>query len=398
MLTLRVLPPRLLRPSSPEPNDLLAFYAEALRRNWRPIDRATAVALSAGAAVLNLGALGSSGAWGNGWNGGEEALLAPGLDRRAHLSMAARKGVHRLLNPGAFPLGVNPLKNKRLFAARCRAAGLPVPDGFDPERGTLEAWLDGIDALVAKPNYASKGQGVVGFRRAGAEWVADGEPIDPAALFGRLRAALARGGVVQQACATHPELRDLSPGALPTLRVMTAIDEAGGVEVCDRTIRLSAGGPRAVDNFNAGNIVAGLDGEGGITRAFRRERGRVVELARHPTSGAPLAGRRPPDLEAALALAARAHEAFRAGFGVVGWDVGLTDGGPVLIEGNWSPGTDILALVSGRALGDTRLGALYRHQLGRLSPEAWRAARPGERDRKGPEPAAEAESLPAGAR
>ena len=387
MLTLRVIPPRLLGSRAPAAdNDLSAFYFEALRRHWSAGDRALALGLSGGAALLNLGSLRHGGAWANGWNDAEEALLERDLDRRAHLSMAARKGVHRLINPGAFPLAKNPLKNKRLFAARCRRAGLAVPEQFDGGPEALAGWLAGVPALLAKPNYASKGQGIVGFRRHGAGWLRDGAPVAVDAVLAETKAMLAGGGVLQRACATHRDLLDLSPGALPTLRVMTAIDETGAIELCDRVIRLSAGGPRAVDNFNAGNIVAGLDEDGRIARAFRRENGRVVELTRHPTTGATLAGRRPPDLEAAFALALRAHEAFRSGFALIGWDVGLTDAGPVLVEGNWSPGSDILALVFGRALGDTRLGALYRHHLAQLSPEAWAAASPIETEPRGEEP------------
>lgn len=384
MLTLRVIPPRLAFSRGSGPNDLASIYFDALWRAWTPADKAIALALAAAAALANLPALRFGDAFANGWDGAEEALLASGLDRRAHLSMAARKGVHRLINPGAFPLSKNPLKNKRLFMARCRRAGLPVPEQFDASADVLDGWIAGSEAFLAKPNYASKGQGILGFRREGGGWRRDGAPAEADSVLREARAMHEAGGVLQRACLAHPDLRDLSPGALPTLRVMTAIDEAGRVEVCDRVIRLSAGGPRAVDNFNAGNLVAGLDGEGRITRAFRRERGRAVEVRDHPTTGAALAGRRPPDLDPALALAARAHEAFRAGFSVIGWDVGLTAEGPVLIEGNWSPGSDILALVSGRALGDTRLGALYRRRLEALTAEAWRAAKPVEWEPKGP--------------
>ncbi len=389
MLTLRVIPPRLLfsRRSEPAERDLAAFYFDALRRHWSAGDRALALGLSAAAAIANVGALARGGAWINGWNAAEEALLEPSLDRRAHLSMASRKGVHRLINPGAFPLAENPLKNKRLFSARCRQAGLAVPEQFSGSAATLARWIDGLNAFLAKPNYASKGQGILGYRRDGSGWLRDGVWVSHVEALAAATEMLARGGVLQRACLAHLDLHDLSPGALPTLRVMTAIDERGRVEVCDRVIRLSAGGPRAVDNFNAGNIVAGLDEGGLVARAFRRVDGRVVEVERHPSSGAILKGRRPPDLDAALALAAGAHEAFRVGFSVIGWDVGLTETGPVLIEGNWSPGSDILALVFGRALGDTRLGALYRHHLAAVSPETWRAARPIEGEPRGEEPA-----------
>ncbi|QZN98586.1 hypothetical protein [Chenggangzhangella methanolivorans] len=181
MLTLRVIPPRLLfaKPRGSADADLAALYFEALRRHWSASDRALALALSAAAALANLPALGRNGAWANGWNAAEEALLEPGLDRRAHLSMAARKGVHRLINPGAFPLAQNPLKNKRLFAARCRQAGLAVPEQFDGPSDALAPWLDGLSAFLAKPNYASKGQGILGFRRERGGWLRDGDRSAP---------------------------------------------------------------------------------------------------------------------------------------------------------------------------------------------------------------------------
>ena len=65
-----------------------------------------------------------------------------------------------------------------------------------------------------------------------------------------------------------------------------------------------------------------------------------------PVSGAYVFGG--PLFDRAQALAIRAHERFREGFTLIGWDIGLTAQGPVLIEGNWNPGTDIVQLVNGK--------------------------------------------------
>ena len=89
-----------------------------------------------------------------------------------------------------------------------------------------------------------------------------------------------------------------------------------------------------------------------------------------------------PDHAEARALALRAHERFRHGFTLIGWDIGLTAQGPVLIEGNWNPGTDIVQLVNGRGVSDSRLGALYRHALGDLREADWRDAWAVQRDRR----------------
>lgn len=383
MLTLRVIPPRLLRAARADraPRDLTAFYFDALWRHWRPIDRLAALGLAGAAAVRAAFAPGEPSR--HGWDVREHVLFRSLDDFDAHLGMAVRKGLHRLVNPGAYPLTLNPLKNKRLFASVCREAGLAIPYSFEGRPEALSAWLAGESAVIAKPNFASKGSGVIGFRRAGEGWTSAGVSMDGPEVERRLRSMLLSGGVLQRACALHPALEDISPGALPTLRVMTAVNETGAVEACDRMIRLSAGGPRPVDNFNAGNIVAGVDADGCIVGGWRRDGDRLVPVDAHPTTGASLKGRALPDVAAAEQLAVRAHETFRSGFNVIGWDVGLTADGPVLIEGNWNPGTDIVQLVSGRGLGDCRLGLLYRRHLDQAPASAWRAARPIQREPRG---------------
>src|SRR3546814_12727320 len=113
--------------------------------------------------------------------------------------MAGRKGIHRLLNPGAFPLAANPLKNKHLFAKRCRQAGLPVPDTFTGRPAALAAWLDGKESVIVKPNFGSKGAGIVRHLR--------GEGWSPPARRAIADAAT-KGAIVQQALPVHPSLED----------------------------------------------------------------------------------------------------------------------------------------------------------------------------------------------
>jgi hypothetical protein len=380
MLTLRVIPPRLLpaagAPRRP-PNDIAGLYFDALWRSWRPADRALALALAGAGMLARLGlAFSDREAFRQGWGADEQALLLGRGGADAHLGMAARKGLHRLLNPGAYPLELNPLKNKRLFAERCRFAALAVPEEFCGPAERLGDWLAGERAVVVKPNYSSKGSGVEGFRREGGVWISAGRALAPGEAERRIARAFASGAVIQRSCAVHPELAALSPGALPTLRIVTAENETGAIEACDRMIRFSAGGPKPVDNFNAGNFVAGLDEGDRVQIAYRRDGRAIASAVLHPATGVAIEGHPVPDVAPAVALALQAHQEFREGFRVIGWDVGLTAEGPVLIEGNWNPGTDVLRLVSGESLGDSRLGAIYRFWLARLSQEDWRRSRP----------------------
>lgn len=354
MLTLRALP-------SGDGNALTHAYHDGLRRHWSPASRLLARLLAA--------------AGQGGWSRGEVALLSNAV-RAQGLSMADRKGLHRLLNPAAFPAAACPLRNKPLFARQVRQAGLPAPESWFPDEEGLAGWIGRQHVIIAKPSFRSKGRGVERFRRDGDGWA------DRERLLARLDRMARAGGVVQEGVATHADLAPLSPGALPTLRVMTCIDEAGRVEPCDRILRLSAGGARPVDNFNAGNLVAALDVAGRCAAVWRAGAGGVEAVDRHPATGAALIGRPVPDLNAAIALAVAAHDHFRDGFTVIGWDIGLTTRGPVLIEGNWNPGTDIVQLAGGHGLSAGRLGALYRHHLAGLPVDRWRAAGVVERDRR----------------
>lgn len=375
MLTLRVTPPRLIgRRMVADPRDLTALYVERLRANWSAADRALAAMLSRAASVpaRRFGAIARA----HGWDDAEEALNEDAPDRVAHLGMQARKGLNRAINAGAYPLDANPLKNKRLFAERCRATGLPAPVGFEGDAAALGRWLAGEEAVIVKPNFASKGSGVDGFFRAESGWQVAGRRLDEGQAAARIGRALGAGAVVQRIATTHEALRPLSPGALPTLRVMTAVNETGAIEACGRMIRLSGGGPRAVDNFNAGNLVAAVGEHGRMAVAFRRVAGALERLERHPVTGAGMLRAEIPDVAEAEALAIRAHRLLAPQFCVVGWDVGLTGRGPTLIEGNWNPGSDIIQLTSGLGLGDLRLGAIYRHHICETPDAVWARARP----------------------
>ena len=143
MPTLRALPGR-------GDNDLLAAYRDGLTRHW-PFRRHALARL--------LAATGQGG-----WTPTERHLLSDAVRQRG-LSMRDRKGLHRLLNPGAFPFASNPLKNKQLFAEVAWAAGLTIAPACNPDRDDLAAWLAAERDIIAKPSFRSKGQGVERFWR-----------------------------------------------------------------------------------------------------------------------------------------------------------------------------------------------------------------------------------------
>lgn len=65
-----------------------------------------------------------------------------------------------------------------------------------------------------------------------------------------------------------------------------------------------------------------------------------------------------PRWQDVLALALRAHAASPAKV-AVGWDIAITDAGPVPVEGNGSPCVDLIQRDQRTPLGSERFGELF---------------------------------------
>jgi hypothetical protein len=249
------------------------------------------------------------------------------------------------------------LADKARFAERCREAGLPHAESVAiVDRGRIDLLVDPAGAmLVAKP---VDGEGGGGVRMLGAF-------ADP----GALRAALAALGrqargrlVVQHRIATHPALADLALNALPTVRIVTMLDESGRPELVSATFRCASDPAARIDNMKAGGLIVPVDlTRGTLGLACRGYGG--GDHRTHPVTGAPIAGRTLPDWSAAVALTLRAHAAAFGDYRLIGWDVAATAQGPVLIEGNGKPGIAMPQRAARQGLAQGRYGALIAHHL-----------------------------------
>jgi hypothetical protein len=169
---------------------------------------------------------------------------------------------------------------------------------------------------------------------------------------------------VQPRLRTHPELVDLTAGALPTVRIATCLDEKGEPELIGAVFRMSIGGNRTVDNLHAGGIAAAVDlASGRLSRATNLGAdARLGWLSVHPDTGAQIEGRELPLWEEAKLLAATAHRAFTDRV-VIGWDVAVTEDGPVIVEGNGNPDMDILQRFMREGLREHRFADLLAFHL-----------------------------------
>jgi hypothetical protein len=191
-------------------------------------------------------------------------------------------------------------------------------------------------------------------------------------LFRLRRLSDARPILVQQRVHNHPAMRDLSNGALNTLRIISCLDEHGQPELIGGVLRMAVEGNVTVDNVHAGGIAAAVDLELGILRqatyaGFNARRGWIDW---HPTTGALITGRMLPMWDSVRELVLKAHRAFND-WVVVGWDVAVVADGACLVEGNCGPDVDLIQRPLQTPFGSSRLGDLIAFHLERTEA-SWR--------------------------
>lgn len=286
-----------------------------------------------------------------------------------------KRGVYGVLKR-AIGAPLSPLTDKVAFAERCRTHDLPavpvlltiIPGAFASQRldRTLLPRLD----LFAKPNRGKGGRGAERWDYVDGDVYrnAGGIRLRAAELVQRFRKSpIGDEVLIQPRRVNHRDLRDLANDALATVRIVTCRNERGTIEATNAVLRMAQGRNHVVDNFHAGGLAARVDLASGTLGAATDLGVRPTTGWRttHPDSGASIAGRKVPLWPETLALAVRAHAAF-ADRVVVGWDIGILDQGPELVEGNGAPDLDIVQRTHREPIGNARLGELLAYHLNRL--------------------------------
>ncbi len=304
----------------------------------------------------------------------------PGQPRlAAHYLMRyeTKEIAYRLLYPQAGPdYEPTPLKDKMAFARHCRVSGIRHVDifmlfeaGARVDGGDLIGRLPATDLFVKRVlGKGGRGSELWRYAESGIYRSAQGEERDADSLVAHVAAlSLDQPYVIQRAVRNHPDLLDLSAGALCTVRMLSCRNEVGDFEVTCAAFRMSVDPVSAVDNFHAGGVAAAVDV---ATGRLGRATGLQIEEAgwhdRHPFTGAQVAGRQLPMWPETIELARRAHRAF-SDYVVIGWDIAMLEDGPCIIEGNRGPDVDIHQRTALAPIGDGRFGELLAFNLERRS-------------------------------
>lgn len=192
------------------------------------------------------------------------------------------------------------------------------------------AFMKGRREVMVKPDSESGGKGVEKLAAADFSSLED--------MYRQLRQ---KGiGVVEDVIAQHPAMASLNPSSLNTLRVVTILNQSGA-HILYAHVRIG-NGDRPVDNLHSGGMFAPIDLETGKIQYPAYDKNRMT-YETHPKTGTKIQGFQIPywkETEALCLKAAAEVPQMR----YIGWDVGFTADGPVLVEGNNLPGYDILQM------------------------------------------------------
>jgi len=251
-----------------------------------------------------------------------------------------KRGIYDLLRPARG----SPLSDKREFAEWCALAGVRCVrcEASIANSSDCPPKLPDADLFV-KPSHGCGGKGAERWDRVGhRRWSNDDRILDRDGLIRHLRQKR-RGFIVQRWLRPHRDLVALTSGALPTVRVLTVLDEGGVPEIAAAVFRMSIGTNRTVDNIHAGGLACSVSlttGTLGLASNLGAN-SRLGWTAYHPTTGARIEGTCLPLWKEVKQLAIKAHRAF-ADRVMVGWDIGILDDGPIVIEGNSGPDMDLM--------------------------------------------------------
>ncbi|WP_326540122.1 sugar-transfer associated ATP-grasp domain-containing protein [Pseudorhodoferax sp.] len=145
------------------------------------------------------------------------------------------------------------------------------------------------------------------------------------------------GYLLEEHLTQHPDLADINPSSLNTLR-MWVFDDGQSISTKAAMLRVGRAG-RQTDNTSGGGIPCPIDIESGrITFVVDIANAPDTEylLSHHPDTGAPLGGRQIPHWQACRQLAAQALAAFPH-MRLAGLDIAVTVDGPKVIELNAMP-------------------------------------------------------------
>lgn len=208
-------------------------------------------------------------------------------------------------------------------------------DFIVPTEGEYEKFLKFIDEHEVFMSKPYDGLGGADVKKEYTKEIKDKKEYFENAIKNRI--------FLEELVVQHPEMNKLCDKSVNTMRIMTFNDH-GKSRIIWMGLRVG-NGINAIDNFHAKGMAVNIDMNTGklVGNAIDKD---LNEYTEHPKTHIKFDGFQIPCFNEAKDMVLNASlESDK--ILVVGWDVAISDKGPVIIEGNRRPGFDIVQVLSG---------------------------------------------------
>lgn len=151
--------------------------------------------------------------------------------------------------------------------------------------------------------------------------------------FEKILPELGQGAyILQKSIHQSEKMNEINPNSINTLRVVT-VNVEGKIKILSSLLRIGTSSTENVDNWAAGGLAIGIKEDEFLKRYGFYKPGYGLKTAVHPDSQIVFENYKVPMLKEAYDLAIKAHKFFY-NIGAIGWDIAITEKGPVFVEGN----------------------------------------------------------------
>lgn len=253
-------------------------------------------------------------------------------------------------------------EDKAIFYGLCDSFHIPSPElyaCFTPSGGWLKdgsimqdqvEWVNYFERvapreLVIKPSLGVYARGLRILKRKEQRWCCgSGQVYSSDELYQSLaQDPLYDRFIFQERVRNHEGLTQVSNSeTLQTLRVVTLMNSKGNFQIINALLKIVQGN-NITDNFaggDSGNLLANLDiTTGQIVAVVGKQNGSLESITHNQQTNSSYLEFTVPFWKEAKELALHAAKKFLP-VQTIGWDIAITQNGPLIIEGNqcWDPG------------------------------------------------------------
>lgn len=251
-------------------------------------------------------------------------------ERKLYVSTKTENKFYETVSPSAYKqrytVKPNFLKDFKAYTKR---------DFIVPEEGKYNEFLQFINEHKVFMSKPYDGLGGADVKKEYSDQITDKKAYFENAIKNRI--------FLEELVVQHPEMNKLCDKSVNTMRIMTFNDN-GKPRIIWLGLRVG-NGVNSIDNFHAQGMAVNIDINTGklVGNAIDKD---LNQYSEHPVTHTKFDGFQIPCFEEAKQMVLNASlESDK--ILVVGWDVAISDKGPVIIEGNRRPGFDIVQVLSG---------------------------------------------------